>query len=260
MIPFLKYHGKAIGRGLTALVFPDKCLKCGIYIQRDPKIPLSSCYCQDCLGKSLPMFKSPFCSCCGHVFSSRAGGDHLCEACIKKMPVLTRVRAAFEYTDRIREAVALFKYQSRLSLAKPLERHLFEAFETWFSQESIDIILPIPLHKKKARQRGFNQSFLLVRNFPSLYRKKYGVVPPWTMDIRSLARARYTPSQTGLDIRQRQKNLKQAFAWRSHQDLKGKNVLLVDDVYTTGSTCHAAGRTLKAAGAQGVFALVLARA
>lgn len=260
MIQFFKYHGLSLGRGITNLIFPDKCLKCGIYIRLNPVLPLSACYCSSCLGKSLPIFQSPFCPCCGHVFSSRAGGNHLCESCLKKKPVLHQVRAAFEYKGLIRDAVAQFKYQSRLSLAHPFEQHLFKAFETWFGRERIHIILPIPLHRKKARQRGFNQSFLLIRNFMRLYEKKYRTRPPWDIDIRSLARIRYTPSQTGLDIKERHRNLKQAFKWVQNRDLKGKNVLLVDDVYTTGATCHAAARVLKASGAQKISALVLTRA
>jgi len=259
MIGFLRHHGVSMGRGMVSLVFPDKCLKCGVYIRRDPTFPLSACYCGACLGNALPIFQSPFCTCCGHLFRSRAGENHLCEPCLKKRPVLARVRAAFEYKDTIREAVARFKYQSRLSLSYPFEHYLFDAFCTWFGHEEIHLILPVPLHPKKARQRGFNQSFLLIRRFPSLFRKKFGVLPPWAVDISSLARIRYTTSQTGLDIRERKRNLRQAFKWRGSGNLRGKNLLLVDDVYTTGATCHAAARALKAAGAQTVSALVLAR-
>ncbi len=260
MVGFFKHHGVSIGRGVGALIFPDKCLKCGIYIRRDPAVLLSACYCGSCLGNSLPMFQSPFCTCCGHLFTSRAGENHLCEACLKKRPVLDRVRAVFEFKDLIREAVALFKYQSRLSLADPFERYLFDAFCTWFGHEEFHLILPVPLHPRKARQRGGNQSYLLIRHFSSLFRNKYGALPPWSVDFRSLARIRYTPSQTGLDIKERKRNLKQAIKWRGVGDLKGKNLLLVDDVYTTGATCHDAARALKAAGAQRVSALVLARA
>ncbi|WDP88998.1 MAG: ComF family protein [Desulfobacter sp.] len=252
-----RFRHLSLVRGISSLVFPDKCLKCGIYIRRSPEVPLSACFCTACMGR-LPGFGSPFCTCCGRRFS--AGDDHLCESCLEKAPVVERVRAAFEYEGIVREAVALFKYQGRLSLARPFERHLFEAYCTWFSKEDIHLILPIPLHRKKSAKRGFNQSFLLIRNLMALHRERYGTPPPWTIDIRSLARVRHTPSQTGLDEKERETNLARAFEWQARQRPEGKNILLVDDVFTTGSTCRSAASALKSAGAGAVFALVLARA
>lgn len=251
---------RSAGRLLADLVFPDKCLKCGIYIRQDPSRPLSSCYCRVCMGKSLPRFVSPFCPCCGHLFSSRAGDDHLCDACMKKRPPVGRVRAAFEYTGLIREAVALFKYQGRMRLAAPFEYYLFEAFLTYFADRDVHVILPVPLHRKKAAARGFNQAYILVRRFGKLFRRKYGKPPAWRVDTRSLVRIRHTPSQTGLDINARRRNLRLAFAWRGIENLDGCSVLLVDDVFTTGATCHSAAGILKGAGAGRVDALVLARA
>lgn len=242
------------------MVFPDKCLKCGIYIRRNPKIHLSACFCHKCMGGALPEFEPPFCTCCGRLFPSRSGENHICEACIQTPSPVNTVRAAFEYTGLIREAVPLLKYQGRLSLSCHLERYLFEAFCTWYAGQDIHLIIPIPLHRKKAAARGFNQSYMLIRNFKKLYRQRYGVPPAWQIDIRSFARIRYTPSQTGLDIKEREKNLEHAFAWQGGQVLDQKNILLVDDVYTTGSTCKSAASVLKRAGAGSISALVLARA
>ncbi len=261
MIKHLKKYGlpliRELPRGISELVFPDKCLKCGIYIRRDPQSYLSSCFCRPCRG-DLPEYNPPFCTCCGQLFP--AGASHLCETCLKQTPMVEKVRAAFEYQGIIREAVACLKYQGQLSIARPLECHLFDAFCTWFSKDKIHLILPIPLHRKKAAERGFNQSYLLIRNFLRLYQNRYKTTPPWAVDFLSLARIRHTLSQTGLDETQREKNLARAFAWQSQQGLEEKNVLLVDDVYTTGSTCKAAAAALKSAGAAAVYALVLSRA
>ncbi len=251
---------KSIGNELQTLVFPGKCLKCGTILNKERGTPLSSCYCPECMGKVLPFFYPPFCTCCGQVFEARIGESHLCEGCLKGMPPLGQVRAAFEYKGVVREGLGLFKYQSRLCLARPFETHMFDAFDVYFSDKKIDLILPIPLHFQKARKRGFNQSFFLVRNFVSLYRKNKGKLPSWTIDIHGLVRIKATPSQTGLDPGERKKNLKQAFEWKQKNALKGKSVLLIDDVYTTGSTCNAAAKTLLKAGADRVDALVLARA
>ncbi|MEH0019027.1 MAG: ComF family protein [Desulfobacter sp.] len=251
---------KSVNRALAAMVFPDKCLKCGVYLTPDRKTTLSACWCPGCMGQSLPFFYPPFCTCCGHLFEARTGENHMCENCLASPPATGMVRAAFAYRDVVREGIGLFKYQSRLSLAKPFESCLFEAFDTYFSEQRIDLILPVPLHREKAGKRGFNQAYLLVRNFRSLYRKKYGKNPPWKVEINGLVRVKSTPSQTGLDIREREKNLKQAFEWQERIPLKGTSVLLVDDVYTTGATCNAAAKTLLDAGAVRVDALVLTRA
>ena len=249
---------KAIGAGVCALVFPDKCLGCGRYIKKNTDNPLSQCFCHRCLGQTLPVFDHPFCPACGHCFEF--GPDHLCEACLKTPLVMESVRAAFMYKDVIQKALGLFKYQSKLSLARPFERYLFQAFAGHFDMDQFHLILPIPLHVSKAKKRGFNQSYFLVRNFPRLYREAYGQPASWRIDIGSLARVRATVSQTGLDHQARKKNLTQAFACPKPDLIKGKNILLVDDVFTTGSTCDAAAQTLMNAGAAAVSALILARA
>ena len=251
---------KLIANEFRALVFPGTCLKCRTLLTGKGESSLSSCYCTGCLGNELPHYIPPFCPCCGKVFASRTGESHLCEDCLKRPPVVSRVRAAFEYKGVVREGIGQFKYNSRLSLARPFESCLFHAFGIYLAGKKIDLIVPIPLYFKKARQRGFNQSYLLVRNFASLYREKYGIPPGWTIDAKGLVRVKQTSTQTGLDIVERRKNLKQAFKWKGRESLEGKSVLLVDDVYTTGATCDAAAGALTDAGADRVDALVLARA
>jgi len=174
--------------------------------------------------------------------------------------VMESVRAAFIYKELIQEALGLFKYQSKLSLARPLEHHLFQAFATHFDMNGFHLIVPIPLHVSKAKKRGFNQSYLLVRNFLRLYMEAYGRPAPWRIDIGSLIRVRATVSQTGLDHKARKNNLTRAFACPKPEYIQGKNILLIDDVFTTGATCNAAAQTLMNAGAAGVSVLVLARA
>lgn len=254
----IKETAKSVVAGISALVFPDKCLGCGKYIRKPTDDRLSVCFCPTCLGATLPVFDHPFCPACGRCFES--GPDHLCGACLEAPMTMQSVRAAFMYKDLIQRALGLFKYQSKLSLARPFEYYLFQAFITHFEMNRFHLILPIPLHGSKAEKRGFNQAYFLVRNFPRLYRTHYGRPAPWQIDIRSLVRVRATVSQTGLDHNARRKNLTQAFACPKPERIKGKHILLVDDVFTTGATCDAAARTLMEAGADGVSALVLARA
>ncbi len=194
---------KAVAAGVGALVFPDKCLGCGKYIKNPTDSPLSVCFCPSCLGPELPVFEHPFCPACGCCFES--GPDHLCGACLETPMVMDNVRAAFMYKGVVQNALGLFKYQSKLSLARPFERHLFQAFAAHLDMNGFHLILPIPLHASKAKKRGFNQAYFLVRNFHRLYRDTCGQRPPWRIDIVSLARIRATVSQTGLDHKARKK-------------------------------------------------------
>ncbi len=244
--------------GVCALIFPDRCMKCGTYITRDCQMPLSACFCPSCLDSPLPFFGTPFCPVCGRIFD--AGTDHLCSSCLERRPVTKSVRAAFEYKGVIRDGIGLLKYQAKQSLALPFEYYLFSAFESYYDMDDVHLILPVPLHRSKAKKRGFNQSYFLVRNFPRLFKKKFGHNPFWAIDIHSLVRVRATVSQTGLDYSERRENLNKAFSCHHPSKVEGKNILLVDDVYTTGATCNAAAKILIRAGAARVSALVLARA
>jgi ComF family protein len=275
--PFWKI--KRLIFAFQTLVFPCQCLKCRTYI--DPREQgFSSCFCDNCLSCEPPGFSPPFCPICGHLFdsASRLGPEwepclgsgreneenHLCQTCLISLPKIKRVRAAFKYDGIIKEAIPLLKYQSKLSLAPVFESCLFDAFDRFFSRASIDRIIPIPLHKKKMKKRGFNQSFLLIRNFKKKYLSLYGEKPEWQIDTATLRRFKFTRPQTGFDIANRRQNLKGAFSLSlkktGKKKVQGENILLVDDVYTTGATCGEAAGVLLNSGAKRVDVLVLARA
>ncbi|WP_022668174.1 ComF family protein [Desulfospira joergensenii] len=250
---------------VQTLLFPPRCLKCGTYMDSGTADPsaFSAYFCKSCLGSGPRPFEPPFCPWCGHVFDQ--GENHLCEACLKKNPRfrrISRVRASLVYSGVVKEAVPLFKYQSRLSLARPFERVLFRAFETYFMEPEPDLVLPVPLHVRRLRQRGFNQAYFLVRHFPDLYFRKFHRNPSWQVDIASLKRVVHTRPQTGLDEKSRRKNLRNAFqvSPKAQSRIKKARVLLIDDVFTTGSTCREAARVLFRHGADRVDVLVLARA
>ncbi|MFO7911162.1 MAG: ComF family protein [Desulfotignum sp.] len=264
---FTNNNGKTFGRYLTktarffqALVFPHLCLNCRILLNPGTAGPYTgqACFCKNCLARGLPLFAPPFCTRCGHMFDT--GENHLCETCLKRLPQIGRVRGALAYQGLVRDILPLFKYQARLSLTRFFEPLMFDAFSRFFENKEIHCILPIPLHARKLRQRGFNQSFLLVRGFAGTYCKIHGTKPLWEVDTTALKRVRYTSPQTGFDIAVRRKNLKNAFQVTDPAAVKERNILLVDDVYTTGATCAEAARVLLAAGANRVDVLVLARA
>lgn len=264
---FTHHHGKSAGQCLIktarffqALMFPRQCLSC-----RSLMGPVSEAadaaekfFCPSCASKGLPRFEPPYCPLCGHLFD--AGDSHVCETCLKKPPAIHRVRAALAYQGLVPGIVPPFKYQARISLARFFEPLMYDAFEQYFAGTDVHLVVPVPLHPRKLRQRGFNQSFLLARGFAQRHRDTHGTPPVWQMDIISLKRVRHTRPQTGLDIAVRRKNLKNAFQVTDPARVKDAHILLVDDVYTTGATCNEAAKVLLKAGAGRVDVLVLARA
>ena len=139
-----------------------------------------------------------------------------------------------------------------MSLAIPLGRLLFDTFRHYWTAGDIDVVAPVPLHRQRFRQRGFNQAYLLVRRW---------ALPEDTVVIRDLlVRIRATAPQTGLDRQQRRINIRKAFSVNRHGQSAGKRVLLVDDVLTTGATADACTDALIRDGATRVDVLTLARA
>lgn len=243
------------------LLYPLKCLKCGAYIDPDRVDPytMEACFCDQCMKQGFYPIDTPFCTKCGLKFHNNFNGNHVCEDCLKTPLILDKVRAVAEYKGILKDAIPLFKYHSKLSAAKVFENLLFQAFSIQYASEPIDLILPVPLHKKKLRKRGFNQAFFLVRNFKKLYQQAFGQPPLWEIDIVSLTRIKNTHPQTGFDINLRKENMKSAFSVVFPETVKNKHILLIDDVFTTGATCNEAAKELLKHRAKKVSALVLAR-
>lgn len=239
-----------ISKGLNQLLFPSKCLKCGRYTDTDPgsSLLLSDYFCTECAKAGISMIHSPKCTLCGLPLPESSDA-RVCEACLKNPLRLRKVRGAAEYKGLVKDAVHLFKYQSRLSLAKVFEKMIQDVYNQHFASSDHDLLLPVPLHKKRLRKRGFNQAYILVRN---LEKKR--------ICIHALVRKKKTASQTGFDMVQRKQNLKNAFEVKDKKAVENKSILLVDDVLTTGATCNEAAKELLKHGASRVDAMVLARA
>jgi len=215
--------------------------------------------CTTCSATFLPV-ESPICSKCGIVFKSRQGEDRFCGDCIEAPKKYGVARSAGVYDQALMSAIHCLKYKGKIQLARPLGTLLFNAFSRYWDKKRIDIIVPVPLHERKLRIRGFNPPLLLVRNWPRIFAMLNGHLPAIPVDRDILARKKWTAPQTGLDRKERLQNIKNAFVMNDTSQIEGKKILLVDDVYTTGATVNECAKVLLKGGSKQVDVLTLARA
>ena len=220
---------------------------------------LAAYCCPDCVS-SFMAISSPICSCCGIMFKSRQGQDHLCGDCITQPKEFRIARAAVAYDHQLMAVMHRFKYAGKIQLAGPLGGLVRDAYLRYWDRETVDLILPVPLHTIKFRKRGFNQSYLLIRRWKSKSAPMVAEVFDIPVSTDVLIRSKATVSQTGLGRQQRLKNIKGAFSVKIPEKVIAKKVLLVDDVYTTGATVNECARVLLKAGAERVDVLTVARA
>lgn len=223
-------------------------------------ITLMSPYlCRSCASAFLPI-ESPMCSKCGMIFKSRSGEDHVCGECIDSPKNFGIARSAGIYDQALMAAVHCLKYKGKVRLSRPLGILLFKALHRYWAGKEIDWILPVPLHEKKLKIRGYNPSFLLVKEWESIAEALDGQFRGIPIAESFLVRKRWTEPQTGLGRKKRLENIKNAFGINDSSKIAGKNVLLVDDVYTTGATVNECAKILLKSGAGHVDVLTLARA
>lgn len=220
---------------------------------------MSPFICANCSGTYMAV-ESPICSTCGVVFESREGEDHDCGECLNAPKRFKIARSAGVYDKVLMAAIHCLKYKEKIQLARPLGVLLFMAFCRYWNKGNINLIVPVPLHKRKFRSRGFNTSFLFVKEWAFITKALNGALPviPVAGDI--LVRKRWTEPQTGLGRKERLQNIKNAFGVRDSSKIKGEKILIVDDVYTTGATANECAKVLMRAGAARVDVLTLARA
>lgn len=176
----------------------------------------------------------------------------ICGQCREGQVPFDQARSLYVYAEPLTSGLHRFKYQRQTNLAPTLGALLSQGNP--YSMEEVDWIAPVPLHIKRLRERTFNQALLLAR---ALQRASGRPLAP-----RILVRARPTPSQTGLKPKERDQNVQGAFSLSpgARASIKGKTILLVDDIYTTGATVKACARILRKGGAKHVWVLTLARA
>ncbi|MEJ2166943.1 MAG: ComF family protein [Desulfobacterales bacterium] len=227
--------------------------------QSRPDRLLSYYLCSGCL-RGLVAVESPLCVCCGLPFKSRQGDDHPCSDCIDSPKKFRIARAPLVYEQTLTTIIHCFKYQGKIQLAEPLAELLWAAFCRFWDQDSIDMIIPVPLHIKRLRRRGFNQAYLLVRNWNTAAGRNDSGRPDFRIERDAMDRTVFTAPQSALGRAERALNIKNAFTLIDPDKIIDKRILLIDDVYTTGATVNECARMLLKFGAGHVDVLTLARA
>lgn len=225
------------------LVFPPLCPVCDGMLGAGRRDPL----CGACW-EGFERIAPPWCRCCG----APLGIEGLCGACRGRRPGFAYARAAVLYGGLVREAIHAFKFGGRRGMANPLGDLLAGLGLSALPGAAPDVLVPVPLHPRRARERGYDQALLLARRLERA----------WSVPVvaDALLRAVPTQPQTDLDAAARRRNVRDAFAVRRPELIADRHVVLVDDVLTTGATAGECARSLYRAGAAAVGVLTVARA
>ena len=233
----LSHFASGIIPGLVNCIFPSACPACGRQTNSLSHAP----FCRQCW-QGIGQYTGPSCRICGvHLVSIHADR---CQHCLEDPPAFTKAHSFTHYEGVVASAIHHFKFLGIRRLSKPLSAFLF-----FHDTEGIDAVVPVPLSMSGLKSRGFNQSLLLSRHVSK--EKKI----PLLMDV--LSKIVETPPQVGLSAKERAANVKKAFACTGK--ITDMNVLLIDDVMTTGATVNACSKQLLKAGAKSVSVLTLAR-
>ena len=229
----------------ASLLYPATCVVCSANVAR------SEYLCGDCQQRA-PRIVAPFCAKCSEPFPGAITQTFSCANCENRVLHFDCAVAAYRSRGLVRRLVHQFKYAKQRHLRHPVAGWLRETLhDPRLRGRAFDLLVPVPLHPARQRERGFNQAELLadlLADSMNLPRRNL------------LERTRYTTTQTAYDRAERMENLHDAFRLRKNRDVRELRVLLIDDVLTTGSTLSECARVLKKAGAFSVHAATAARA
>jgi len=238
-------HKSDLIQAAVSLLYPATCTICRKHVRAGEYL------CDDCEAKIIRIVP-PFCDTCSEPFEGSISTAFSCANCAHRTIHFEAAVAAYRGRGIVRDVIHEFKYNRQLHLRHLIATWLRAALDDdRLRRQHFDVMVPVPLHPARQRERGFNQASLLSK----------------LLSVRTsipcrplLKRVRYTTTQTALDRAERMENLHNAFRLRKNADVRGLRVLLIDDVLTTGSTLSECARVLKRAGATSVHAATAARA
>lgn len=220
------------------IILPPRCTACGEIVAE------VGLFCGDCWTQ-IEFLPRRGCDVCG--LPLEATGIEICAVCLAHPPRLDRIRAAVAYGEISRSLAIRLKYGRKVAIARTMVRYM----EPLIEADSDAVLVPVPLHRRRLWSRGFNQSGLLATTLAASTGQR--------VDARMLRRTRPTRPLKGLSLLQRRRTVAGAFAVPRREEVEGRTIILVDDVYTTGSTANACARALKRAGARRVELISWAR-
>lgn len=234
--------------GLIDIVYPKTCHVCKNKITASS---IDGLVCSECWVK-IKINLPPFCHSCGRSLTGKKFIKNICASCIKRPLHFDRAFSPCSYEGVLKELIHTFKYKNKDYVGATLTKLMINFIKEYNlpPMQFIDSIVPVPLSRTKLREREFNHALILSKNLAQKFNKDI-------LEDR-LLRHRNTRTQTELKDRERFLNVKGAFSINGKDTIRGKNILLVDDVLTTGATCSEAALTLKEAGANIVYVLALA--
>lgn len=222
---------------LFSIFFPRRCPVC------DEVILYGKDICEECQGK-VPYVKEPSCKKCGKALEDER--KEYCGDCGKKKHYFKQGKAVFSYQKGMKLSMYRFKYAGRREYAAFYARSTKEKYGDWISRREIDVIVPVPMYPKKKRARGYNQA--------EIFAKSLGEQLELPVETRLIRRVKNTIPQKELNDKQRKDNLKGAFQLETNI-VKYSKILLVDDIYTTGSTVDAMAKCFLEAGIEEIYFL-----
>lgn len=240
---------RSVADALSAVLFPAPCRICGGLLTTANLIPV----CDSCLG-SFQSIGPPMCQCCGRPFVSPVAAQAaqpLCRLCRTGAYAFDQARSYGAYDNALSSAVVLLKYEGVKRLGDWFAGRLAELVKGYAEEWRVDMVIPVPLHAGRLRERGYNQAELIAKPLA----KKLGL--PFGSYL--LVRTKPRPAQLILSRSERWTSVRGAYATRPGARVDNLRILLVDDVLTTGATLDACSRALRRGGAAAVFAATVAR-
>lgn len=240
----IAHKAKNFAASALNLLFPPQCLGCKTLVEQDGAL------CQACWGEMV-FIAEPVCERCGFPFDYALGEGALCAECLSEPPLYTQARAVLRYDEHSHRLVLPLKFFDQTHAVPTYTQWMLRAAHPFL--ERCELVVPVPLHWRRLWQRKYNQSALLGASIA------HSAGLPFIPD--ALIRTRYTTPQTGLTRKERLVNLKKVFAPnpKTLAEIQSKNVLLIDDVTTTGATLNACCAALHEARVRDIYVLTLAK-